>query len=87
MDLRRKYMIVNTDTMISISDVNKNFSSVSKTVDKYGYAIVMKNNVPKYIISEFNQVQKEEVASDEELLKVSAKLIARNEKVYKELAK
>ena len=80
-------MIVNTDTMISISDVNKNFSNVTKTVEKYGYAIVLKNNTPKYIISEFNQVASEEHVSNEDLLKASAKLIARNKKVYEELAK
>lgn len=80
-------MIVNTDTMISISDVNKNFSNVTKTVEKYGYAIVMKNNAPKYIISEFNQVASEDYVSNEELLKTSAKLIARNKAVYNELAK
>lgn len=80
-------MIVNTDTMISISDVNKNFSNVTKTVEKYGYAIVLKNNTPKYIISEFNQVASEEYVSNEDLLKASAKLIARNKKVYEELAK
>ncbi|MBO4394445.1 MAG: type II toxin-antitoxin system Phd/YefM family antitoxin [Spirochaetales bacterium] len=73
--------------MISISDVNKNFSNVTKTVEKYGYAIVMKNNAPKYIISEFNQVASEDYASNEELLKTSAKLIARNKAVYNELAK
>ena len=80
-------MIVNTDTMISISDVNKNFSNVTKTVEKYGYAIVLKNNTPKYIISEFNQVASEEYVSNEDLLKASAKLIARNKKVYEELAR
>ena len=80
-------MIVNTDTMISISDVNKNFSNVTKTVEKYGYAIVLKNNTPRYIISEFNQVASEEYVSNEDLLKASAKLIARNKKVYEELAK
>lgn len=86
MNLRSKTMIVNTDTMISISDVNKNFSNVTKTVEKYGYAIVLKNNTPKYIISEFNQVASEEHVSNEDLLKASAKLIARNKKVYEELA-
>lgn len=87
MNFRSKIMIVNTDTMISISDVNKNFSNVTKTVEKYGYAIVLKNNTPKYIISEFNQVASEEYVSNEDLLKASAKLIARNKKVYEELAK
>lgn len=86
MNFRSKTMIVNTDTMISISDVNKNFSNVTKTVEKYGYAIVLKNNTPKYIISEFNQVASEEHVSNEDLLKASAKLIARNKKVYEELA-
>lgn len=80
-------MTIDTKTMISISDANRNFSSVAKIVDQYGSAVILKNNTPKYIILEFNKTESMEDATDEELLAVSSKLISKNRKVYQELAK
>lgn len=80
-------MTIDTKTMISISDANRNFSSVAKIVDQYGSAVILKNNTPKYIILEFNKTESMEDATDEEMLAVSSKLISRNRKVYQELAK
>lgn len=80
-------MTIDTKTMISISDANRNFSSVAKIVDQYGSAVILKNNAPKYIILEFNKTESMEDATDEEMLAVSSKLISRNRKVYQELAK
>ncbi|MBP5757593.1 MAG: type II toxin-antitoxin system Phd/YefM family antitoxin [Spirochaetales bacterium] len=80
-------MTIDTKTMISISDANRNFSSVAKIVDQYGSAVILKNNTPKYIILEFNKTGSMEDATDEEMLAVSSKLISRNRKVYQELAK
>ena len=47
-------MNVNTDTMVSISVANQNFSKVARLVDQYGSAVIMKNNAPRYIIYELN---------------------------------
>ena len=80
-------MTIDTNTMVSISEANKNFSNVTKIVDQYGSAVILKNNTPKYIIVEFNKVDSIEEASDEELLSVSSMLMKKNRKVYQELAK
>ncbi|MBO7348488.1 MAG: type II toxin-antitoxin system Phd/YefM family antitoxin [Spirochaetales bacterium] len=80
-------MTIDTKTMISISDANRNFSSVENIVDQYGSAVILKNNTPKYIILEFNKTESMEDATDEEMLAVSSKLISRNRKVYQELVK
>jgi antitoxin Phd len=47
----------------------------------------MKNNVPRYIIYEFNQADARQVMSDEEVFAISEKLMERNKYVYEELAK
>ena len=45
-------MMINTDTIISISEANQNFSKVARLVEEKGAAVIMKNNAPKYIVIE-----------------------------------
>lgn len=80
-------MTVDTDTIVSISEANQNFSRIAKMMDQYGQVIIMKNNVPKYILTGFEQADKKEGVSEEELKKVSDKIKKRNQQVYEELAK
>lgn len=54
-DPRGDIMKIDTNTLISISDANQNFSKVAKLVDKYGAAVILKNNKPLYIITEFTE--------------------------------
>ena len=46
-------MLVNTESLISITEANQNFSKVARLVDEKGSAVILKNNVPRYIIMEF----------------------------------
>lgn len=80
-------MNIDSKTMIPISEVNQNFSSAAKIVDQYGSAVILKNNTPKYIILEFSRVDDVQNADNETVLLSSEKLLAKNIKVYKELAK
>ena len=80
-------MNVNTNTMVSISEANQNFSKVARLVDELGSAVILKNNSPRYLILEFNQADEQLAAPTDDVLAVSKKIIARNKTVYKELAK
>ncbi len=80
-------MNIDTNTMISMSEANQNFSKVAKLVDKYGSAVILKNNVPRYLIVEFQEADALQAASDEDVAEISKKLMKRNEKIYQELAK
>lgn len=83
-------MNIDSNTMISISEANQNFSKVARLVDKHGSAVILKNNMPKYVIIPFEDmdaVQDSVFASDEEVLAASQKLMKRNQVVYEELAK
>lgn len=80
-------MMINTDNMISISEANQNFSKVARLVDKTGQAVILKNNVPRYLVVEFSQAEAEQLASDEDIKAVSKRLIAKNREAYTELAK
>ena len=51
-------MTVNTNTLVSITEANQNFSKVARLVDQNGSAVILKNNVPRYIVLEFSEVEK-----------------------------
>lgn len=80
-------MNINTNTIVSISEANQNFSKVARLVDQYGSAVILKNNTPRYLILEFNQADEQLSASTDDVLAASEKIIARNKAVYEELAK
>lgn len=80
-------MIINTDSLVSITEANQNFSRVARLVDENGAAVILKNNVPRYILMEFSQVEDEQQAEDEDVLSISKRLIAKNKQAYEVLAK
>lgn len=80
-------MMINSDTMVSITEANQNFSRVARLVDQNGQAVILKNNVPRYLIIEFPLAEQEQEAPDEDVRSVSARLIAKNRMAYEELAK
>lgn len=80
-------MNVNTKTLVSITEANQNFSKVARLVDENGSAVILKNNVPRYLIVEFSQAENEQIAVDEDVMDISKRLIAKNKKTYEVLAK
>ncbi len=83
-------MTINTDTMVSMTEANQNFSKVARLVDERGSAVILKNNVPRYLVIDFSKMKEYEAdrnASDEEVLAVSQRLIAENREAYEMLAK
>lgn len=71
-------MVINTDNLVSITEANQNFSRVARLVDENGAAIILKNNVPRYVLIEFSQLENEQQAADEDILQLSRRLMAKN---------
>jgi len=80
-------MTINTENMVSITETNQNFSRVARLVDRTGAAVVLKNNVPRYIILDFAQIRDEEFASTNEALASARKLLKKHLTAFQELAK
>ena len=80
-------MVINTDNLVSITEANQNFSCVARMVDENGAAVILKNNVLRYVLMEFSQVEDEQQAKDEDILEISKRLIAKNKQAYEVLAK
>lgn len=56
-------------------------------MDERGSAVILKNNVPRYLVIEFNQAEKMQDADDEDVMAISAKLMKKNREAYEVLAK
>lgn len=80
-------MVINTDNLVSITEANQNFSRVARMVDENGAAVILKNNVPRYVLMEFSQVEDEQQSKDEDILEISKRLITKNKQAYEVLAK
>ena len=80
-------MVINTDNLVSITEANQNFSRVARMVDENGAAVILKNNVPRYVLMDFSQVEDEQQAKDEDILEISKRLIVKNKQAYEVLAK
>ena len=80
-------MKIDTNAMVSITEANQNFSKVARMVDEHGTAVILKNNVPRYLVIDFSKAQADAAAPDEDVLSVSRRLIEQNREAYEVLAK
>ena len=72
-------MNINTKNLVSITEANQNFSRVARLVDENGAAVILKNNVPRYLLIEFSQAEQETLADDEDVMAISKRLIAKKQ--------
>lgn len=80
-------MKININNLVSISEANQNFSKVAKMVDENGTVVILKNNVPRYILLDYSQLEKIETIGDEEIDDVAKKLLSMHIKAFEELSK
>ena len=80
-------MMIDTRSIVSITEANQNFSKVARLVDQLGTAVIMKNNVPRYIVTEFRQAEAQEFLPDELVDTLSEKYLEKNKELYEALAK
>lgn len=80
-------MNINTKNLVSITEANQNFSKVARLVDENGSVIILKNNVPRYLVMEFSVAEQEQLATDEDVMAISKRLIEKNRQAYEVLAK
>ena len=80
-------MMVNTNNLVSITEANQNFSKVARMVDERGSVVILKNNVPRYLVIEFGQAEEMQAAEDEDVMCISERLIRQNCEAYEVLAK
>ncbi|MDF2548823.1 type II toxin-antitoxin system Phd/YefM family antitoxin [Anaerosolibacter sp.] len=82
-------MLINPKRQVSITEANQNFSKVTKIVDEEKMVIILKQNKPKYLVIDFEEIAQTEENNEEEKAweEVSKKMLFKNFEAYKELAK
>ena len=80
-------MNINIDNLVSISEANQNFSKVARMVDEKGTAVILKNNVPRYILLEYGLFRQNIVANDADVDAAASRILAKHIKAFEELAK
>ena len=80
-------MTVNTNTLVSITEANQNFSRATRIADQRGKAVILKGNRPKYVLLDI-EADPRLLLSDDELIGISATRIFKNHRAaIEELAK
>ena len=80
-------MLVNTKDLISLTEANQNFSKVTRTVDEKGSVIILKNNIPRYIVIDFKKLEQLGISVNESLESLASQLLQDNLEAFKELAR
>ena len=80
-------MTVDTNTMVSITEANQNFSKVARLVDELGSVVILKNNAPRYLVMDFSKADDSALARNEDVLELSKRLLEKNKEDYEALAK
>ena len=80
-------MMIDTNSIVSITEANQNFSRIARMVNETGSVIIMKNNAPRYLLIEFSQAAQEQTLPDEDILTISQRFLTKNREAYEVLAK
>ena len=85
-------MQINIENLVSITEANQNFSKVARMVDSKGTAVILKNNKPKYVIVDYDDLvaseyQQSVVADQQTVDEVASSILSRHLEAFKELAK
>ena len=80
-------MTIDTNTIISVSEANQNFSRVTRIADKNGQAVIFKNNRPKYLLLDIESSPVIEMTDDEKIDVVAARILKKYKPAFLELAK
>lgn len=80
-------MQINTNTIVSVTEANQNFSRVTRIAEKYGQAVIFKNNRPKYMVVDLEASPMLALTDEEKIDIVAARVLKRFQPAFEELAK
>lgn len=80
-------MTIDTNTIVSVTEANQNFSRVTRIAEKAGQAVIFKNNRPKYMLIDLDNSPVLDMTDDEKIDVVAARILKRFKPAFEELAK
>jgi len=80
-------MNIDTRTIVSVTEANQNFSRVTRIAEKYGQAVIFKNNRPKYMLVDLEHSPIIHMTDDEKIDFVAKRILRQYKPAFLELAK
>ncbi len=80
-------MNIDSNTIVSVTEANQNFSRVARIADKHGQAVLFKNNRPRYLLIDIENSPIIEMTDDEKIDFVAERILKKYREAFLELAK
>lgn len=80
-------MMIDSNSIISITEANQNFSKAARIADSNGQAYIFRNNKPKYLLIDLENNAPIEMSDDEKIDFVAARILREHKAAFMELAK
>lgn len=80
-------MIIDTNKIMSVTEVNQNFSKAARLVEKSGKLVIFKNNKPRYMLLDLQNEPVLELTDEEKIDVVARRILNKYRKAFEELAK
>ena len=80
-------MNIDTNTIVSMTEANQNFSKVSRVAEAKGQAVIFKNNRPKFLLIDLDNSPVIDMTDDEKIDFVARRILQKYNPACEELAK
>lgn len=80
-------MTIDTNTIISATEANQNFSRATRIADAHGEVVIFKNNKPKYVLIDIESTPYFEMSDEEKIDVIAARILKKYRPAFLELAK
>ena len=80
-------MTIDTNTIVTMTEANQNFSKVSRVAEAKGQAVIFKNNRPKFLLIDLDNSPVIDMTDDEKIDFVAARILRKYLPAFEELAK
>ena len=70
-------MLIDSNQIVSMTEANQNFSKVVRQAEENGCVVIFKNNKPKFVLLDIEQMHLSLPQSDERLDKAAKKEMSR----------
>ena len=80
-------MTINTNSIVSATEANQNFSRVARMAEQKGHVVVFKNNKPKLLVIDLDKESQIEMTEQEKFEFVAARILRQHRAAFEELAR
>lgn len=79
-------MTIDTNQILSTTEVNQNFSKATKLVERAGSVVIFKNNKPRYMLIDIESNPVIELTDDEKIDIVARRILKKYRRAFEVLA-